>query len=182
MPFEPNRTELRAAPERKPFVLGGGHVLLGMVLFFAVVAGVNGLMMTLAIRTMPGLDARNGYDVSQAYNAELKAAAAQSERAWNIRAGIERRPEGTLVSADISLAGTAPLAGATVLATLQHPATRQLDRTFTLAETGAGHYEGVAAGLPAGAWTLVLRVEHGSPATAGQRPAFVSRNRIMVEG
>lgn len=182
MPFDSARTEPQAA-ERKPFILGGRHVLASMILFFAVVAGVNGLMMTLAIRTMPGLDARNGYDVSQLYNADIKAAAAQAERGWSIRANIGRKPEGVVVSADVLLANHAPMAGGTVSARLEHPATRQLDRVLILKETSAGHYEAMAVGLPAGAWTLVLRVEPGAGAApGGTRPAFVSRNRVMVEG
>jgi nitrogen fixation protein FixH len=62
------------APGRA-FELTGWHVAAIAFAFFAIVAGVNGYMLSAAIRTMPGLDARNGYDVSQRYNAAIAAAA-----------------------------------------------------------------------------------------------------------
>lgn len=185
MPVETLQAPSRALPAKKrtPFVLSGRHVLAGMVLFFLVVAAVNGLMMTVALRTMPGLDARNGYDVSQNYNAEIDAAAAQAARGLSIEASVVRRPYGALVSADVKRASKQPLVGATVWARLEHPATRQHDRVLVLKETSPGRYEAMAAGLPPGAWTLVLRVEQADgPASDGARPVFVSRNRLMVEG
>ncbi len=187
MPFDP--IEATPCQKRPPasaassFILTGRHVLAAMALFFAVVAGVNGLMMSQAIRTMPGLDARNGYDVSQAYNSSIEAAAAQAARGWRIEASVARKPDGTLVAADILSSANAPLAGAAVRAVLAHPATRQLDRALTLVETRPGHYEALVEGLAAGAWTLVLRVDQpGAAGPAAATPAFVSRNRIMVEG
>lgn len=174
---ETGRAPQNVSRERQSFTLTGRHVLVAMVAFFVIVASVNGLMMRLAISSMPGLDARNGYDVSQRYNAEIEAAAAQTERDWHVAAQVSKRAYGTLVSADISASNLTPLVGLTVHAALEHPATRQLDRGLTLKETTPGHYEGLAPGLPPGGWTLVLRADQPHI----QQAAFISRNRIQVE-
>lgn len=165
------------AQARKAFTLSGRHVLVTLLVFFAVVASVNGLMMRLAISSMPGLDARNGYDISQRYNAEIEAATAQQGRGWQVTAQVGKRAYGALVSADFASPTLAPLGGMTVSATLEHPATRQMDRALALKETMPGHYEALAPGLPGGAWTLVLKVEQQGM----DHPAFMSRNRIQVE-
>ncbi len=165
------------AQVRKPFTLSGRHVLITLLVFFAVVASVNGLMMRLAISSMPGLDARNGYDVSQRYNAEIEAATAQEGRGWQVTAQVDRRAYGALVAAVFASPNLSPLGGMTVSATLEHPATRQMDRALALKETTPGHYEALAPGLPGGVWTLVLKVEQPGQ----EHPVFVSRNRIQVE-
>jgi len=162
---------------RTSFTLSGRHVLITLLVFFAVVASVNGLMMRLAISSMPGLDARNGYDVSQRYNAKIEAATAQQGRGWQVTAQVGRGAYGALVAADFASSNLAPLGGMTVSARLEHPATRQMDRSLALKETTPGHYEGLVPGLPGGAWTLVRRVEKAGL----EHPVFVSRNRIQVE-
>ncbi|MCA3667838.1 MAG: FixH family protein, partial [Methylobacterium sp.] len=90
MPVElPERAPILAARKAKEFRLTGWHVLAMLIAFFAVVASVNVFMMTTAIRTMPGLDARNGYDVSQNFNRqELAAAQAQARRGWQSDARV----------------------------------------------------------------------------------------------
>jgi nitrogen fixation protein FixH len=165
------------AKVQNAFTLSGRHVLVALLVFFAVVASVNGLMMRLAISSMPGLDARNGYDVSQRYNAEIKAATAQQGRGWQVTAQVGKRAYGAWVAADFASPSLAPLGGMTVSATLEHPATRQMDRSLALKETTPGHYEALAPGLPGGVWTLVLKVEQPGQ----EHPVFVSRNRIQVE-
>ncbi|MGH6782868.1 MAG: FixH family protein, partial [Sphingomonadaceae bacterium] len=47
---------------RRPSELGGRAVLFGMIGFFIVVAGANGVMMVSAIRTMPGADVKSAYE------------------------------------------------------------------------------------------------------------------------
>ncbi len=160
----------------KPFELKGWHVAIIAASFFLVVAGVNGFMLRAAITTMPGLDARNGYDVSQRYNAEIAAAAVQDARGWQAEIDMQalRRASGVIVR--LTDKSSAPLAGRIVTVRLAHPTLRAADRVLSLGETAPGRYEADAAGLSGGGWTMQLEVRD---AAAGP-VLFASRNRVVV--
>jgi nitrogen fixation protein FixH len=165
----------RAMP-RRDFRLNGWHVLTGFIAFFGVVVGVNGYMMRAAISTMPGLDARNGYDVSQRYNAQI--AEAQTAERSGIRAGLSlsRLGQTETVTIDLTNRLGAPVTGHHVALALEHPATRVLDRKAAAQETKPGSYSGLLADMPPGAWTVVTEVR----ATPHGPLLFASRNRVMV--
>ncbi len=57
-----------------PKPLTGRMVLVMLVAFFVVVFGVNGLMMTLAVQTLPGTEVDSAYSASLAYEKEIGAA------------------------------------------------------------------------------------------------------------
>jgi nitrogen fixation protein FixH len=155
----------------------GGHVLLMFVAFFAVVAAVNAVMVTSALRSMSGLDARNGYDPSQRYNADIAAARAQTER--GTRADLTLAGSGSERSVLLLLSdrdGT-PLDGLTIEAAFQHPGTKARDIIVPLTGQGAGGYMGASAGILAGAWTLVLTASDRSGAVV-----FRSRQRVLLKG
>lgn len=166
--------EPNSAKAREPFRLNGGHVLAIFLAFFAIVATVNGFMMRQAFHTMPGIDARNGYDVSQRYNAELAAAAAQEQRGWKAEIRLDRQGGRLELGLQLKDRDGQPVAGQQVRIRLAHPATRQLDREITLGETGKGRYSGAIPGFPAGNWSLVLTIE--DPAT--HQLLYTSRNRF----
>ena len=65
-------------------------VLVMLVAFFVVVIGVNGLMMKLAIQTLPGTEVDSAYSASLAYEKEIAAAHDQNARAWKVNAHIQR--------------------------------------------------------------------------------------------
>lgn len=176
MPVElPERVAAPAPPAE--FRLTGSHVLAMLLIFFAIVAGVNFYMMRQAILTMPGLDARNGYDVSQAFNhSELAAAAAQGERRWQSDAQLTlsgRRLELRLQFRDRD---GKPLDGLEVGVLLAHPATRRLDRSVALAGRGNGEYGANLEGVDAGAWGLVIEARQAD--TGGR--LFLSRHRVVL--
>ncbi|MCZ8182694.1 MAG: FixH family protein [Beijerinckiaceae bacterium] len=168
--------DLASAPAREPFRLTGHHVLVIFLAFFGIVAGVNGYMMRQALQTMPGLDARNGYDVSQRYNAELAAAAEQDRRGWKTEIRLDRK--GSTLELALSLADRdlRPVSGQRVRMRFAHPASRQLDREVTLSETGRGRYSGAVPGMAAGHWSLILTIED----PAENLPLYTSRNRIEL--
>jgi nitrogen fixation protein FixH len=185
----PQELPARAARKAEPreFRLTGVHVFAMFVAFFAVVASVNGYMMQRAISTMPGLDARNGYDASQRYNGLIRRAETQDGRRWTPAATVTAADGKTRIT--VSFAGGQAVGGQagggqamaappmTVSARLEHPATRALDHVLALQPGEGGH----GATLPLqlrGLWTLVIEARD---ADTGEI-LFQSRNRLTLGG
>ncbi len=173
MPIDLPAPATPAAARR--FELTGRMVLFVLIAFFLVVAGVNGIMMTVAIRTMSGVDTRSAYETSQRYNSEIARMEAQAERGWHAEASVQRT--GSDAGIVLSLADKAgkPVHGLRVAASLQHPATRAQDRTAALIETAPGRYEASIADLHGGGWTLAFQAHRGEDVL------FVSRSRIVLK-
>ena len=73
-------------------------------MFFAVVIGVNLIMMRLAIQTLPGTEVDSAYSASLAYEKEIATARAQSARNWKVDAHVERFDEAAIGGHLITLA------------------------------------------------------------------------------
>jgi nitrogen fixation protein FixH len=156
--------------------LTGRTVLLALLAFFGVVISVNGVMMALAIGTMPGLENEKPYQAGVAYNAEIAAARAQAERRWAVASHVSRDAEGrATVSVTARDAGGAPISGLAVTVRLLRPADQRGDRAAELREREPGTYRGEAAGVAAGAWDVEI------DAVRAAERLFRSRNRIVVE-
>lgn len=155
--------------------LTGRAVLIMTVTFFAVIIGVNVLMMTLAIRTLPGTDVDSAYRASLAYGSEIAAAHEQDARKWHVEASVARLPDGEAsLKVEARDASGAPLAGIAFSGRLERPTDKREDRAVSLDEVGAGSYRGHAAGVAPGLWDLVVEGDRG-----GQR-VFLSKNRIVL--
>jgi nitrogen fixation protein FixH len=175
MPAELIPSPLAQAAPEKSFTLRGWHVLGGLVAFFLTVASVNGFMMYSAISTMPGLDAgRNGYEVSQRYNGEIEAAAAQQARGWIGELELVRSETGTSVLIRFADKAGAPIDGLKVELTLLHPTSRPLDHMVTLTPGASGVYAARIDGVTAGIWDVSLT------ATRGGERLYQSRNRKQL--
>jgi nitrogen fixation protein FixH len=166
----------RKSGEKAARALTGRTVLIALLGFFGVVIGVNGVMIALAIGTMPGLETEKPYQAGIAYNAEIEAARAQAVRRWSVASHVSRSAEGhATVSVTAHDAGGAPVGGLAVTVRLQRPADQRGDRAMELGEREPGVYRGEAADVAAGAWDVEI-----DAARASQR-LFRSRNRIVVE-
>ncbi len=161
-------------PAKPPRPITGRFVLCSFIGFFGVIAAVNATMMTLAIRTMPGLDVANGYVASQGMNREIDAMRSQTERAWtaDVAAGLENNIAPISISLSDRLGK--PVTGLAVTARLAHPALTRADHTGVLIERRPGVYTAELADIQAGAWTLVVEASQ-----RGER-VFASRNRIVL--
>ncbi len=159
-----------------PFVLTGRHVLALFVGFFVIVGTVNGVMLRAAMTTMPGSEARNGYALSQRFNAELAAAAEQEARGWQASAATERFGDGLAITITVRDRDGLPLAALAVEAVATHPTDRNLDQRLQVVEAAPGRYVARTERIADGAWTLVLqaRDSEGAPAL------YTSRNRIQI--
>lgn len=163
-----------APSPRRPFELSGRVVLAGLIGFFFVVAGVNAIMMTVAIRTMPGADVRSAYETSQHFNGEIARMHAQDARGWQAQADIHRAGADAVIALTLRDRQGLPVQGLAVDAKLLHPATRQEDRDTALAETAPGSYSAQVPALHSGAWTVLIDARRDG------EPMFISRSRVML--
>ena len=130
-----------SAPTARP--LTGRFVLITVVSFFAVVIGVNVVMMRLATTTLPGTEVDSAYSASLAYQREILAAHQQNIRNWKVDAHIERKPDGfAALNIHAQDRRGAPLAGLAISARLERPTDRRADQAFEIAESGGGSYRG----------------------------------------
>jgi nitrogen fixation protein FixH len=159
------------------FVLEGWHVLALFIAFFGVVGAVNAMMMTYALRTMPGLDARNGYDPSQRWNTEIRAVEAQDALGWRADAGVRLIDGRMQVSLQLANRDGRPVDMVYVEARLAHPSDRKRDLVMALDKVADGRHVGVAAGGSAGAWDLVIDVK----SAIDGRTAWRSRQRVLIK-
>ena len=158
-----------------PKPLTGRMVLLVLVAFFGVVFGVNGLLMKLAIQTLPGTEVDSAYSASLAYEKEITAARDQDARAWKVSAHVQRAPDGgATVQVEARDNKGMPMSGLTFQGRFERPTDRRADQPVGLTDVGGGIYRGSAPLIAPGQWDLVLEGD-----AAGQR-MFLSKNRVLL--
>lgn len=158
---------------RRPIT--GRFVLITVLSFFAIVIGVNVVMMHLAVSTLPGTEVDSAYSGSLAYEGEIKAARQQNARGWKIDAHIDRSADGAaILNLHARDAQGATLDGLKVSGRLERPTDRRADEAFDIAEGGGGEYRGTAQGVRPGQWELVIEAD------ADGKRMFLSRNRIVL--
>lgn len=159
----------------KSFELKGGHVLAALIVFFAVIFAVNATMMSLAIRTMPGIEVKSAYEASQQFNRRLDAIAEQDQRGWQVDVGTGGMRSGTPFSVHVRDKAGTELAGLTVGARFERPADARFDHKVVLADLGAGRYSAATPALAPGQWVVTIEILRGS------ERQFVSQRRIVVK-
>ncbi len=155
----------------KPLTGRGVVILLG--LFFGVMFAANGALIYTALSTLHGEELANSYDASQVYNQRIAEARAQDELSWVANVTTRQEGGGERVVVDFRDRDGAPIAGLDVVARFVHPFDRNADCEAILNSDG-GAYEGVAAPLHSGRWTLVIEAKQG-----GERK-FTSQNKITL--
>lgn len=169
MPYEP------VAPvARVPRPITGRFVLIAFIAFFGTIALVNGIMMTLAYRTMPGLDVRNGYDASQRYNGEIAAMRDQAARGWKADMTLKLTGQTAPVAIELRDASGTAMTGLGLSARLSHPADRKVDQLVDLTETGPGRYEATFQNVNRGTWDVVIEARRGN------ERLYTTRNRMFL--
>jgi len=164
---------MKRAPASKP--LTGRKVLFMLVAFFAVVIGINLVMMRLAIKTLPGTEVDSAYSASLGYEKEIATAREQTARNWKVDAHVERSGQGGATLQVEARDNTGrPMTGLKFEGRFERPTDRRADLPVALAEVGIGIYRGSAPAVAPGQWDLVLE-----GVSAGQR-MFLSKNRVVL--
>jgi nitrogen fixation protein FixH len=162
------------SPARSDFRLTGRMVLVGLVVFFAIVMGVNAIMIRAATSTFGGVETVNAYQAGLAFNRQQVGALAQDALHWNVTAELTRRADGTaIVAVDARDSAGTPLTALDVDAWLLHPADARRDHRVSLRELAAGRFEG-AEPVPPGLWDLVIDMSRGGV------ELFRSKSRIVL--
>lgn len=145
-----------------------------LVGFFAVVIGVNGLMIHKAISTFGGLETESSYRAGQLFEREVEMAKVQDAQHWTVEAKVSTAVDGNAVL-DIGAHDAAglPLAGMDANARFERPTDRRLDRPVAVTGQAPGRFRGSAKISP-GQWDLVIELSRG-----GER-LFRSRNRVVL--
>lgn len=149
--------------------LTGGKVLFILLGFFGVTFAVDGLMTYDALSTFRGEVADNPYEAGLAYNDQIAAADAQSERHWKVDVTLA----GGGVRAMFHDAQGHAIDGLVVSGVFAAPADMMRDRPFAMRETGGGAYVG-GQSPPSGVWDLKLK------ATRDGETLFQSKNRVTL--
>lgn len=170
MPYE---NPVSTAP-RRPFALTGGMVAAMLILFFGVVVSVNATILTVALRTMPGVETRSAYETSQHYNEEIARQHERDARGWSAAATLARQGEGARLTVILADRNGGPLVGLAAGARLRHPATSARDHDLALSESRPGRYEAGFKTIETGSWILELQAKRG------EEVVFVSRSRVIL--
>jgi nitrogen fixation protein FixH len=157
-----------------PRKVTGWTVFGCLVAFFAVVAGVNGFMIRAAVTTFGGVETESSYKAGLAFSRELKAAQAQEDRHWDVRAHVTPGSETQWVEVTARDAQGRPLTGLTAVVHFNHPTNRRADVAMTTREVTPGRFAASAAPA-AGQWDLVIEL------LRGEDRVFLSKNRIIVK-
>jgi len=138
------RGNARTAWRFFPWYVAGG---------IAFVMVVNFAMMSMAVRTFPGLATTNGFGASNGYDHVLKTAERQDALGWTVRDTLDGgRPVVTL-----SDRAGSPLVGARLSAAAERPLGEATPATLAFRATAPGRFVAEAA-LPPGQWDLDLTV------------------------
>ena len=156
-----------------PRELTGRTVLLCLIAFFAVVAGVNAVMIRAAISTFGGIETANAYQAGLAFAREIAAVEAQDALHWQVRASVVTNGGDALIDIVANDESGQPLTGLAATALLAHPTDRRFDHEVTLTERTAGRYQG-RTGKVAGQWSLITELSRND------LRMFRSRNRVFL--
>lgn len=135
---------------------------------FALVIGVNGVMIKLAVGSFSGLQTAHPYERGLDYNATIAAARAQAELGWQVEfAATETSRDQAggrtvAVTAQFLDRNGRPLTGLQVRALLLRPAAQGYDLEIDLAEQGGGRYAAETALPLPGQWDLTIIAHSGA--------------------
>lgn len=158
----------------RPKEVTGRTVFVCLVAFFAVVAAVNGVMMTAAITTFGGVETASSYQAGLVFGREIAAVHEQDRLGWQVAV---HAPTDAARSSVIELVArdraNVPLAALEVAGRLSHPMDKRADRTLAWREVSTGVFR-ADTGRAVGQWDLVIELSQGGS------PKFRSRNRLTL--
>jgi nitrogen fixation protein FixH len=157
----------------RPREVTGGMVLECLIAFFLVVAGVNIVMIRVAVSTFGGIETENAYQAGLAFAREIAAVETQDSLHWKVRGNVKVDAVGTLVEMVARDAAGVPLAQLEATARLLHPADARADHIVPLTQVAPGTFSGRTEAV-AGQWVLLIELSRDGI------PLFRSKNRVFV--
>ncbi|MCI5047851.1 MAG: FixH family protein [Aquisalinus sp.] len=141
---------------KKPFEITGWHVLISIIIFFAIIASVNAVMVTLAVRSFPGEEQKKSYMQGLQYNEVLAEREAQASLGWQAMLvdGTDLPANNTTIRLRLSNAQGQILEHMKISATLGRPATDERDIEPVFIQTTDNIYLAQIDGLSSGIWDL----------------------------
>jgi nitrogen fixation protein FixH len=180
MPVELNAQAVRKegsgrGAQNPGFTLKGHHVLLMLLSFFGVIGLVNAYMITMALKTLPGIEVKSAFEQSQKFNKGLDALAEQNRKGWQVDVVSGSLTPGTPLSVQLRDKAGAPILGMRVTTDMQRPTDARLDHHLELRELGNGVYSAVIPELEPGQWRLAVEVKRG------ELREFFSEARVVAK-
>jgi nitrogen fixation protein FixH len=168
------RTGVSRGAEGPPKEVTGWMVLICLVAFFGIVAGVNAIMITAAVTTFGGVETESSYKAGLAFAREIAASRDQTARRWQVSAKLSpARDQVSTVDISVRDADGRFQTGLDAMVRLAHPTDRRADRIATVTENGAGMFHGTVSADP-GQWDLVIELSRD-----GER-VFRSKSRVTL--
>ena len=96
-------------------------MLVGLVAFFAAVAGVNAIMIWAAVSTFGGVETESSYQAGLVFARETAAVAAQDALHWQVKAKVSGAAAATLVEVVAADAADRPVSGLQAVARARAP-------------------------------------------------------------
>lgn len=158
---------MNVKPPRK---ITGRMVLVGFIVFFGVIAAVNGVFMYFALSTWPGLTTQDAYKQGVAYNQTLDAAAEQKALGWRSALALD----GGKLRVLLTDRDGAPLSGASVEVALSRPLGEETAAMLKLNETTPGTYVAAFVAPLPGRWKAELAVQQ-------TEDVYRMRHEVMVK-
>ena len=155
----------------------GRMVLICLVAFFAVVTGVNAVMITAAVSTFGGVETEGTYQAGLAFARETRRRRRRTRCTGRSRRRSRPRQERRWSRWLPTTTADRPLAGLQASARLVHPTDKRADRVIALREDAPGQFQGRIQDRSAplvGQWELVIDLSRD-----GTR-LFRSKNRIFL--
>lgn len=160
--------------------LAGRHVLWAMIVFFATIFAVNGVLLYKALSTHSGLVAQEPYRKGLQYNERV--AADERQRALGWTEAVDLETTGALsVKLTNSLGG--PVTDLALRGFVGRPSTTRHDIAVTLKETAPGVYSAAVGALETGAWMLSVeaRPTVGGREAADADPIYRLKRRLWLK-
>lgn len=134
----------------------GWHVLIGMVLFFGVVIGVDTLFIMKAYKTFSGQVASNPYETGLTFNRTLAQRQKEAALGWSASVATSSR---TAIVVRLQDRAGQPLTRLSLTGTLERPATETGRQVLNFKPLGDGRYQ--ASARLDGAWDLRASARDG---------------------
>jgi len=157
----------------RPREVTGRMVFICLVAFFAVVAGVNAIMVRAAVSTFGGVETDSSYQAGLAFAREAATVQAQDALHWDVTANISNQDGAAVIEVMARDSSGRSVPNVVATAQLAHPTDRRADRMVPMTEGGPGSFRGTTEAL-VGQWDLVIELSRD-----GDR-LFRSKNRVLI--